>query len=79
MPRPSAPRSLPAFIQPMLACRGTAFDDDAYLFEIKWNGIRMLAFLETPCYRLMIATALTPLPVIRSWLSWPDCPREPLA
>src|SRR5271154_100172 len=53
MPRPSVPRSLPAFIQPMLACRGTAFDDDAYLFEIKWNGIRMLAFVDTPGYRLM--------------------------
>src|SRR5260370_14823501 len=36
----------------MLASSGTAFDDDNYLFEVKWNGIRMLAFLETPCYRL---------------------------
>jgi len=53
MPRPSPRRSLPTFIKPMLASSGTAFDDDAYLFEIKWNGIRMLAFLETPCYRLM--------------------------
>ena len=48
MPRPSPSRSLPTFIKPMLASRGTAFDDDADLFEIKWNGIRMLAFIETP-------------------------------
>jgi len=53
MTRPSPRRSLPTFIKPMLASSGTAFDDDAYLFEIKWNGIRMLAFLETPCYRLV--------------------------
>jgi len=53
MNRPSAARSLPAFIKPMLASLGTAFDDDTYLFEVKWNGIRMLAFVDTPGYRLM--------------------------
>jgi bifunctional non-homologous end joining protein LigD len=53
MTRPSPSQSLPAFIQPMLASSGTAFDDDTYLFEIKWNGMRMLAFLETPGYRLL--------------------------
>ena len=53
MNRPSAARSLPAFIKPMLASLGTAFDDDTYLFEVKWNGIRMLAFVDTPGSRLM--------------------------
>ena len=53
MTRPSPHRSLPAFIPPMLASRGTAFDDDAYLFEVKWNGMRMLAFRERSCYRLV--------------------------
>jgi hypothetical protein len=53
MPRPSPRRSLPTFLQPMLASRGTAFDDDAYLFEVKWNGMRMLAFRERSGYRLM--------------------------
>jgi ATP-dependent DNA ligase len=37
----------------MLASSGTVFDDDSYLFEVKWNGIRMLAFLETSGYRLV--------------------------
>ena len=45
--------SLPAFVKPMLASSGTAFDDDNYLFEIKWDGIRMLAFLEADRYRLI--------------------------
>ena len=30
----------------MLATRGQPFDSDDYLFEIKWDGIRMLAFIE---------------------------------
>jgi len=34
MTRPSPSPSLPAFVQPMLASRGTAFDDDSYLFEV---------------------------------------------
>ena len=45
--------SLPSFIKPMLAVSGTAFDDDAFLFEIKWDGMRMLAFLEPGGHRLM--------------------------
>ncbi len=36
----------------MLASSGSAFDDDDYLFEIKWDGIRMLAFVEAAGYRL---------------------------
>jgi hypothetical protein len=34
MTGPSPSPSLPAFVQPMLASRGTAFDDDSYLFEV---------------------------------------------
>ena len=45
--------SLPAFIKPMLAVRGQPFDNDDFLFEVKWDGIRMLAFIEADGYRLM--------------------------
>jgi DNA ligase D-like protein (predicted ligase) len=44
--------SLPAFIEPMLAKQGTAFDSEEYLFEIKWDGTRALAFIEGGGYRL---------------------------
>ena len=44
---------LPRFIKPMLATSGTAFDDDNFLFEIKWDGMRMLAFLEPAGHRLV--------------------------
>ena len=45
--------SLPSFVKPMLATSGTASDNDDYLFELKWDGMRMLAFLETRQYRLL--------------------------
>jgi bifunctional non-homologous end joining protein LigD len=44
---------LPAFIQPMLAVSAKPFDDANFLFEIKWDGIRMLAFIDTHAYRLI--------------------------
>jgi bifunctional non-homologous end joining protein LigD len=44
---------LPPFIKPMLAVRGEPFDDDDFLFEINWDGIRMLAFIDADGYRLM--------------------------
>jgi bifunctional non-homologous end joining protein LigD len=43
---------LPAFIQPMLAVSAEPFDDGHFLFEIKWDGIRMLAFIDAKGYRL---------------------------
>jgi ATP-dependent DNA ligase len=43
---------LPAFIRPMLAVSAEPFDDANFLFEIKWDGIRMLAFIDTHAYRL---------------------------
>ncbi len=37
---------LPTFIRPMLAQRGQPFDSREYLFEVKWDGIRALAFVD---------------------------------
>jgi DNA ligase D-like protein (predicted ligase) len=44
---------LPAFVPPMLAKPGAAFDSDQYLFEVKWDGTRGLAFIEGGGYRLL--------------------------
>ncbi len=49
--RPSS--SLPPFVLPMLARPGAPFDSDEHLFEIKWDGTRMLAFVERDGYRLI--------------------------
>ncbi len=40
------PPPLPTFLRPMLAHPGRPFDSDQHLFEIKWDGIRALAFVE---------------------------------
>jgi bifunctional non-homologous end joining protein LigD len=37
----------------MLAKKGQPFDDPRFLFEIKWDGCRMLAFVEQGSYRLV--------------------------
>jgi ATP-dependent DNA ligase len=37
----------------MLAKPGRPFDSDDYLFEIKWDGTRMLAYIEEDGYRLV--------------------------
>ena len=37
---------LPEFIEPMLSRRGEPFDSDDYLFEIKWDGTRVLLFAD---------------------------------
>ena len=47
------PPPLPTFVRPMLAQPGRAFDSDQHLFEIKWDGIRALAFVEHAGYRLV--------------------------
>ncbi len=44
---------LPTFLRPMLAQPGRPFDSDQHLFEIKWDGIRALAFVEQTGYRLV--------------------------
>jgi DNA ligase D-like protein (predicted ligase) len=46
-------KKLPAFIEPMLAKPGQPFDSDEYLYEIKWDGVRALAFIESDGYRVM--------------------------
>ncbi len=49
---PSLP-PLPAFVAPMLAQPGVPFDSDDHLFEVKWDGTRMLAFRDGASYRLV--------------------------
>ncbi len=47
------PPPLPTFLRPMLAQPGRPFDSDQHLFEIKWDGIRVLAYVEEAGYRLV--------------------------
>src|SRR5207244_1463963 len=44
---------LPAFISPMQAKPGPAFDSDEFLFEIKWDGTRAVCFIDHGTYRLV--------------------------
>lgn len=44
---------LPSFVRPMLARPSLPFDSSEYLFEVKWDGIRALAFVESEGYRLI--------------------------
>src|SRR5947208_6748640 len=44
---------LPRFVPPMLAKPGLPFDSSEYLFEIKWEGTRVLAFVERGGHRLV--------------------------
>ena len=52
MPR-SIISELPRFVSPMLAKPGDPFDSHEHLFEIKWDGTRVLAFIEGRGYRLV--------------------------
>jgi bifunctional non-homologous end joining protein LigD len=45
--------TLPRFVQPMLAKRGVPFDSSEHVFEVKWDGTRVLAFVESYGYRLV--------------------------
>jgi ATP-dependent DNA ligase len=48
------PAPLPEFIPPMLAMPGEPFDSDEHLFEIKWDGTRVLLYVDAPGkYRLL--------------------------
>jgi len=50
----SAVERLPDFVEPMLAkLEKRPFDSDAHLFEIKWDGIRALTFIEGGAHRLL--------------------------
>ena len=44
---------LPRFVSPMLAKRGAPFDSPDHLFEVKWDGTRVLAFVDTNRYRMV--------------------------
>src|SRR5947207_15729254 len=44
---------LPRFVPPMLAKRGVPFDSSEHLFEVKWDGTRVLAFVDSCGYRLV--------------------------
>jgi bifunctional non-homologous end joining protein LigD len=46
--------AMPSHIEPMLATLVDApFDDDEWLFEIKWDGYRAIAFIESSSVRLV--------------------------
>jgi ATP-dependent DNA ligase len=44
---------LPRFVPPMLAKPGVPFDSQEHLFELKWDGTRVLAFVDSNGYRLV--------------------------
>jgi bifunctional non-homologous end joining protein LigD len=53
----ATPRPMPATIHPMLATAVTKpFDDPNWLFEIKWDGYRAVAFIEDGRLRLVSRT-----------------------
>ena len=60
-PQGASPTPLPLEIEPMLAEPGNPFDDDDWLFELKWDGIRAMAFGQERTLRIAgrRGTALT--------------------
>lgn len=46
-------RALPTFIEPMLALPAEPFDSEDHLFEIKWDGFRAVALIDSGRYRLL--------------------------
>lgn len=50
----SAVERLPEFVEPMLArLEKRPFDSDEHLFEIKWDGIRALTFIDDGAHRML--------------------------
>ncbi|MFY9343846.1 MAG: hypothetical protein WAT39_15255, partial [Planctomycetota bacterium] len=45
-------QTLPQHLEPMLARIGSAFDSPAHLFEIKWDGVRALTYVEAGAHRM---------------------------
>ena len=45
--------TLPPSIAPMLAQPGTPFDSAEHLFEVKWDGMRALAYIDAGGYRIV--------------------------
>lgn len=48
----TASNALPSHIEPMLSRIGTAFDSPAHLFEIKWDGVRAMTYIEGGAHRM---------------------------
>ncbi len=47
-----AMHALPQHVEPMLARLGAAFDSPAHLFEIKWDGVRAITYVEAGSHRM---------------------------
>ncbi len=45
--------TLPRSIAPMLARPGKPFDSGEHLFEVKWDGMRALAYVDDRGYRIV--------------------------
>lgn len=50
---PTARKTLPPFIEPMLASLVPPFESDQHLFELKWDGFRSLVFNDAAGCRLI--------------------------
>ena len=62
---------MPTVIHPMLATPADkAFDDPDWLFEIKWDGYRAVAFIEDGRVRLVLAVRMI---LLRSFRSLAAC------
>jgi len=49
---PAASRGLPEHIEPMLARIGQPFSADEWFFEIKWDGVRAVTYVEAREFRM---------------------------
>ncbi|MCC7396282.1 MAG: ATP-dependent DNA ligase [Planctomycetes bacterium] len=45
-------RSLPSHVPPMLALSGRPFDSPLHLFEVKWDGVRAVSYIEGGTLRM---------------------------
>jgi bifunctional non-homologous end joining protein LigD len=50
---PKQRRTLPGFVEPMLARLVPAFDSDQHFYEVKWDGFRAMAIVEKSGLRLV--------------------------
>jgi hypothetical protein len=60
----------------MLTVPAAPFDSPEYSFELKWNGIRALAAVESAGWRLWGRQRADYLTAIRSWTFSAACPQE---
>ena len=52
VPTVAAPMTLPTHIEPMLAKSGEPFDSEQHVFEIKWDGVRAISYVEHGTLRM---------------------------